>query len=389
MGQGADDCTSASIPALSLGANAGSNVGATTSVGFNTPTCATALNSDVWFTFTPANTGPHQIDTNGPTGAGLLSDTVLQVYSSCATPALACDDDSGNGALSLLNIFLNAGTTYLVQVGDFGGQNSVVQGGFSLNVAFIPPPPANDACANAVLIQEGVIIAGSTLAATTGADPLGNCAPNGKDVWYTFLSSCSGPYTVTTCSTSVYFDQVVTVWGGSCGSLTQIGCDDDSCGFLAGPSAVTFTATAGTFYYVSVAGYGTGTATASGNYHLRVGPGNGTFALSFATGGPGVVGWTLSGGPTIGGMGFTAVTLAQGLYPNDWFFGIAISIPELFTEFTGGYPFTTLLGPCGDAVLGPFGNLPSGLTAYAVALGFPSGASTPTLVSTPQTVTVP
>ena len=323
--QGTDECSDPLIPTLTLGSHMASNVGATTSIGF-APGCA-VLNSDVWFAFTPTNSGPHQIDTNNGVTPGQLSDTVLAIYSTCVPGPLLCDDDSGQGALSLINISLSAGVTYYIQVGDFGVP--VNQGTFWVNITFIPPPPANDHCAGAIPITEGVVVVGSTLAATTGPEPVGPCVTNGKDVWYSFTPSCSGPFRVTTCG-AVGFDEVVSVWSGTCGGLTLVACDDDSCGIIAGPASIIFAATGNVTYYVSIAGYGTGTAIAAGTFHLLVNPGP-AFNLTFFGVGPGTgsIGYTISGGPAAGGSAFTAVTLTPGLYPNDWFFGIAITIPEI------------------------------------------------------------
>jgi hypothetical protein len=383
--QGTDECSDPLIPALTLGAHMASNVGATTSVGF-APVCA-VLNSDVWFAFTPTNSGAHQIDTNNGNPVGQLSDTVLAIYSTCAPGPIFCDDDSGQGALSLINISLTAGVTYIIQVGDFGVP--VQQGTFWINITFIPPPPSNDTCATAIPITEGAVVVGSTLAATTGIDPVGPCVPNGKDVWYSFTASCSGPFRVTTCG-AVGYDEVVSVWSGTCGALNLIACDDDSCGAIAGPASIIFAATGNTTYYVSIAGYGTGTAIAAGTFHLLVNPGP-NFTLNFFGAGPGTgsIGYTIAGGPAAGGSAFTAVTLTAGLYPNDWFFGIAMTIPEIGSQFNFGYPFNIPLGTCGDATVGPFFGLPSCLNVYAVSLGFPSGASFPSIVSNPANHTVP
>jgi hypothetical protein len=112
------------------------NTGATTSTGFGS-TCST-INSDVWFSFTPATTCSYTIDTSALAGCpttGQLSDTVVLAYDACtATSALGCDDDSGLGLMSALTLTLNAGTTYFIRVGDFG--TTVNQGTF--NVTIIP-----------------------------------------------------------------------------------------------------------------------------------------------------------------------------------------------------------------------------------------------------------
>jgi hypothetical protein len=383
VAQGTDECSSPLIPALSLGATMGSNVGATTSAGF-TPICS-ALNSDVWFTFTPAISAVYQFDTNNGIPAGSLTDTVLGIYAACAPGPIACDDDSGANNLSLVLVALTAGTTYFVQVGDFGA--SVTTGSFWINVTFVPPPPANDTCATAIVLAEGTTVAGTTISSTTGPDPLGTCAANSSDVWYVFVPSCSGPYRVTTCA-AVSFDEVVTVWDGTsgCGALIQVGCDDDGCGAVGGPSHVLFTATAGVTYYVSVAGFAAIGDT--GSFHITVAPGP-AFSLSFFSPGPMTIGYAISGGPPVGGASFTAISLVAGLFPFDWFHGIAISLAEINSQVSFGFPFTTPLMPCGSVTVGPFGPVPTGLSVYAVSFGFAPGSPYPSMVSAPVMYTVP
>lgn len=135
-----DECTGAiplaigTNPAPAASGNTYSNVGATLSAGFPAP-CST-MNSDVFFSFTPAATGLYQIDTNTPATftAGTDTDTVVAVYDSCTpTSELACDDDGGTGLLSQLTVGLVAGQTYLIRVADFG--TSVNPGTFYVNVA--------------------------------------------------------------------------------------------------------------------------------------------------------------------------------------------------------------------------------------------------------------
>ena len=61
------------------------------------------------------------------------------------------------------------------------------------------------------------------------------------------------------------------------------------------------------------------------------------------------------------------------------------------SEWNGGagYPFVAPLNACGTSTLGPFGNLPPGLTAYGVAFGFSPGSAFPTVHSSPASGTVP
>jgi hypothetical protein len=180
------------------------------------------------------------------------------------------------------------------------------------------------------------------------------------------------------------YDTVVAVWDGTggCGAgLVQVGCsDDDFCGLpsQAQSSLATFTATAGVLYYISVGGFfGT-----TGNFDLIVAP-LPVMTLTFTNSGPGTLGYTLSGGP-VGGFAYTALTVNQGAFPNDVWFGVAMTNQEVISQLLFGFPFVTFLGAtCGDSSAGPFGPLPPGFTVYGVTLAAPIGFTTPTAISLP------
>jgi hypothetical protein len=65
---------------------------------------------------------------------------------------------------------------------------------------------------------------------------------------------------------------------------------------------------------------------------------------------------------------FTAVDLTPGSYPAGWFFGLDISLPELFNEVTLGPPFTGVLDAVGSSTSPGFGPTPAlvGLTLFVV-----------------------
>jgi hypothetical protein len=247
----------------------------------------------------------------------------------------------------------------------------------------------NDSCAFAIAVVEGVVTPGSNTGSTTGPDPVGACGFMASDVWYTFTASCTSLYRATTCVVGTNYDSVVAVWSGACGGLAPVSCNDDSCvlpgQFLS--STTTFMATAGTTYYVSVGGY----LGATGSFSLLVNP-SAAPTLAFATPGPGGFSYTVSGGPPLG-QAFTAMTTYAGAYPAGWLFGVDISLGELVSEFTTGFPFMLPLGVCGDATFGPVFGLPSGLPVYGVSLFYPAGASPattgPTSHSNATTATIP
>ena len=109
----------------------------------------------------------------------------------------------------------------------------------------------NDDCPGAIPI--GI---GETIFSNVGAGDSGvvmDCALFGEetDVWFTYtaLGDCS----VTLDLTGSDFDTAVAVYSGNCGTLTQIGCDDD--GGEGRTSRLSFTGTAGTTYCIQVGGY--------------------------------------------------------------------------------------------------------------------------------------
>ncbi len=100
-----------------------------------------------------------------------------------------------------------------------------------------PPPPPNDACASANVIDSVPFdppLLDTTTATGGQDDPLQVCSfggpgRNSNTVWYRFTLPCEGTIEVDTCNSN--FDTVLSVYTGFCGSLTEIACDDDlGCG---------------------------------------------------------------------------------------------------------------------------------------------------------------
>ena len=254
---------------------------------------------------------------------------------------------------------------------------------WSLVAASAPSQVANDGCGTAILIAEGVSVAGSNVGATTGPGPV---ACNGtNEVWYAIMLTCGAQYVASTCHAGTAFDTVLSVWNGAggCAAPVLVACNDNNCG-VAGQtfaSRVTFTATAGGLYFVSVAGK----LTTTGPFTLRVDlvP---VMTLTFFDFGPGTLGYHVTGPPL--GTYFTAATLSAGAFPFGWFYGIDLPLADIVSEYNAGPPFVGALSACGQTTVGPFA-LPSGLTVYAVALGFAAGAPFPGFASNPTTATVP
>lgn len=94
-----------------------------------------------------------------------------------------------------------------------------------------------------------------------------------------------------------------------------------------------------------------------------------------------------------GGQYFMPVSLTAGIFPNGFLFGLDIGFPELALEINTGPPFVGALSGTGcspgSATIGQFCGLPSGLTVYAVALGFPAGSSFPSANTAAASYTIP
>jgi hypothetical protein len=121
-------------------------------------------------------------------------------------------------------------------------------------------PPANDTCATASPIAEGVTEV-VTLGAMDGAlDIPTSCLESGgaaafNDVWYTFKSPRDAFVEMSTCGDFAVFNPAIAIYSGTCGNLSLVTCDDDAgtCLPTDAPS-VLFEAECGTIYYVRVGG---------------------------------------------------------------------------------------------------------------------------------------
>ncbi len=124
------------------------------------------------------------------------------------------------------------------------------------------PPPANDSCLGAEVVNCGDVVLGSTLYATVdGNATFCGTTPEAAGVWYVLAgngfvataSLCNGPN----------YDSKINVYSGDCNTLTCVGGIDDFCGLL---SEVSFPTVIGTNYYILVNGYNV----ATGDFQLDI-----------------------------------------------------------------------------------------------------------------------
>ncbi len=306
-----DDCTGA----ISLTVNpdfncavftSSSTVSATQSTA-PAPSCgASGVNDDVWFSFVATNTS-HQVSLLNVTG--VVTDMVMSIYrGTCgALVHMQCSDPN-----QMTVTGLTVGTTYYVRVWTYTSTAGSTAN-FDICVGTPPPPPANDDCAGAIALTVNpdlacaVTTAGTTTSAlpTTGV-PAPTCGASGvnDDVWFSFVATNTAHAIVLSDVTGSVTDMAMSLYSGSCGTLTHLQCSDPNTMTVGG-------LTVGQTYYVRVWTY-TSTVGSYANFKICVGtpppppandepcnaitlnlPEDGscnfqTFTTSSATGSPGV-----------------------------------------------------------------------------------------------------
>ncbi len=160
---------------------------------------------------------------------------------------------------------LTPGATYTASLVSSCGSNGTSQPA----VLTFAVPAGNDECAGAVNVpvQFGTVCVTQTSAdnttATTSTGPTPSCSTTlDRDIWFKVTVPASGVVTVKTVAPtggSNITDTVISLYSGTCGSLTEIGCNDDTNGLY---SQVALTGrTPGEVLYIRAWSY---SATASG-----------------------------------------------------------------------------------------------------------------------------
>jgi hypothetical protein len=227
-----------------------SSAGATLQEREPAPSCGT-VDATVWYRFTPpvdmavaANTYESDYPTVVAVYAGTRFRDLHEI--GCA---------NGNFDLTRLITDLEAGETYLFQIGDEGSGGGPLV--FTLETAH---PPANDDFASAARIDASPYFASldTTDASSETDEPEPSCAPIGATVWYRIRTV--GETTLEIDTSGSDFDTVIGVYrarrrrtGRVADDLAEVTCNDDADSGLS--SATTFVASAGKTYYVQIGGY--------------------------------------------------------------------------------------------------------------------------------------
>ncbi|WP_333599763.1 T9SS sorting signal type C domain-containing protein [Flavobacterium sp.] len=148
---------------------------------------------------------------------------------------------------------LSSGTKYYYRILASNGCSSTYVTG---NVTTVAVAPSNNQCANATSLPCGTTnLSGTTVGALSYVNGTG-CTMADYGVWYTFVGDGNSN---TIAATTTSYDIEMSIASGSCGSLTNITCQDIA--VSSGTETYTFTATLGVTYYVYIAYYSSGGTT--------------------------------------------------------------------------------------------------------------------------------
>jgi len=187
---------------------------------------------------------------------------VINGWGNCPIPTGACCSAIGGCTVETAANCAAAGSTY--------------QGnGVTCASVVCPVLPTNDNCGGRITVFDGQTAVDNTNATDSAGIPGGTCIFGGasnvkKDLWYTYTATCTGRLTVDLCATGgTVTDTTVQLFTGTCGSLTEVACDDDSCDPSTLTSTITdFNVTAGQVFFIRV---GTWAASPAGPMILSIG----------------------------------------------------------------------------------------------------------------------
>ena len=269
-----DECTGAIALTVNPDASCASFTSATiqsaTPSTVDVAACGGTEDDDVWFSFEATDVIQSISLINV---AGSTTDLFHSLWTGdCASLALvpgSCSDNNASTPTGLV-----AGQTYYLRVYSSTGVTGQTTT-FDVCIGTPPPPPANDDCTGAIEITAGGTISsfpviGSTVSATSIVGlPTLSCVPTNRsnDVWYSVVVPDSGSLTIETAPTptTVMTDTVITIFSGVCGSLVEVGCDDDSSDTGAFSLKALTGLTPGSTIYIGVWRYGT---TLDGEFQL-------------------------------------------------------------------------------------------------------------------------
>lgn len=177
-----------------------------------------------------------------------LEDPVLTLFSgSCSTAmtSLSCADSYGGAQAETITYATTIGTKYRIRIQRYASNLSM----YGTICIYSPIPPVNDACSSATNLPCATSnLSGTSLNSVSETHNTG-CSMSNYGVWYTFIGD--GTINTITTTPSTGYNIEMSISSGSCGSLTNINCQDTNGSGVA--ETYTFTTVSGTHYYIYIA----------------------------------------------------------------------------------------------------------------------------------------
>ncbi len=176
-----------------------------------------------------------------------------------------CVGNAGGSSSASADVTFPSAGTYFLQIDTWPSPDC---SDYSLDITSAIPPPANDDCANATVINSLPFTDTiDTSAATTADDPSTDCGSTNTptqshSVWYSYTAAASGYLDIELCGSS--YDTVLEVWTGSCGAYTALSpaqCNDDDSTYCSKSRQSALHGVpimAGTTYLIEAMSYGSG-----------------------------------------------------------------------------------------------------------------------------------
>lgn len=211
----------------------------------------TAGGKDVFWTFTPTITEQYLLTGANTDAGGTMCLGIWSGACGALTPVIV----QGPVAAPSILQNLTSGTQYWI-IWDDGFPGSAPDT-VTINLNIAPPPPANDTCAGATVINPAALpFNQSTNMISANDEGVDNSASvgfgggGGRDIFYTFNPTISAPYSVSAQGA----DYGIGIYTGTCGALTEVAALDDT---FAGETLF-FTFTSGTNYTIVPEGFNAG-----------------------------------------------------------------------------------------------------------------------------------
>ena len=201
----------------------------------------------VWWKWSAPSSGVWRADT-----AGSSFDTLLDILTGAdllSLNSIASDDNDGGGVTSAVCFSASAGTVYHFRVRGRDGAGGAIQ----LHLTPSAPPP-NDAFAAASSLGSAtsLVVSANNCGATTEAGEPAQGGPASASLWFSWTAPSTGDFSADTFGSAI--DTLLAIYSGNTlGSLALIAANNDSAPG-APQSRLTFRATAGVTYRISVGG---------------------------------------------------------------------------------------------------------------------------------------